>query len=89
MAREAMTAEKGRQYWRRTVWLVRTVLILWALLGLALPMAAGPLNQLSFLGVPLGYCLTAQGTLLGFVVLIFWYARHQNRIDEDFDLAED
>jgi putative solute:sodium symporter small subunit len=33
--------------------------------------------------------MAAQGSLIGFVLLIFWYARRQNQIDEDCHLAED
>jgi putative solute:sodium symporter small subunit len=32
--------------------------------------------------------MAAQGSLIIFVVLIFWYARKQNAIDEEFDVHE-
>jgi putative solute:sodium symporter small subunit len=65
------------------------VLVLWAGLGVGIPLFANHLNEIVLFGFPLGYFMAAQGSLIGFVVLIFWYARRQNQIDEDFHLAED
>ena len=33
--------------------------------------------------------MAAQGSLIVFVVLIFWFAHRQNQIDEEFGVAED
>lgn len=89
MANDSGPSDNGRKYWRKTSQLMRIALVLWACLGLGVPMLASGLNHIVLFGFPLGYVMTAQGSLIGFVVLIFWYARRQNRIDEDFHLAED
>lgn len=89
MARDPMTPDKGRRYWRKTSRLMWIVLTLWAAFGLAVPLSAAALNSVVVLGFPLGYYMAAQGSLIGFVAVIFWYARRQNDIDEEFDLAED
>jgi putative solute:sodium symporter small subunit len=65
------------------------VLVLWAGLGFGIPLFANTLNAIVLFGFPLGYFMAAQGSLVGFVLLIFWYAHRQNRIDEDCHLAED
>jgi putative solute:sodium symporter small subunit len=41
------------------------------------------------LGFPLGFYFAAQGSLIAFVILIFWYAAKQNRIDEEFNVDEE
>ncbi len=89
MATDSAIPDIGRRYWRKTSHLMGAVLVLWALLGLGVPLCAGQLNHVVLFGFPLGYFMAAQGSLIGFVLLIFWYARRQNRIDEDFHLAED
>jgi putative solute:sodium symporter small subunit len=33
--------------------------------------------------------MAGQGSLIIFVILIFWYASRQNSIDEEFGAAED
>lgn len=47
------------------------------------------LNEIVIIGFPLGFYMAAQGSLIVFVVLIFWFASRQNRIDEEFGVAED
>jgi putative solute:sodium symporter small subunit len=47
------------------------------------------LNEFTFLSFPLGYYMAAQGSLIVFVVLIFWFASRQNQIDEEFGVAEE
>jgi len=46
------------------------------------------LNNASFLGYPLAYYMCAQGSIIVFVVLIFWFANRQEKIDEEFGFAE-
>ncbi len=89
MAIDPETADVGRRYWKKTSRLMWGVLFCWLCLGFVVPLFAGNLNALVIFGFPLGYLLTAQGSLIGFIVLIFWYAKRQTRIDEDFHVAED
>ena len=89
MARDALTPENARRYWHETSRLMWIVLALWFLLGLGLHGFSDTLNKVVILGFPLGYWLAGQGSLVGFVVVIFWYTRRQNHIDEDFNLSED
>jgi putative solute:sodium symporter small subunit len=46
------------------------------------------LNSASFLGYPLAYYMTAQGSLLAFIILIFWMSGKQEDIDEEFGFGE-
>jgi putative solute:sodium symporter small subunit len=83
-------AERDRLYWRQTSRLMAGVLVLWAGLSLGLPLLAAPgLDAVQILGFPLGYWLTAQGAVAGFVLLAFWYSHRQNAIDEQFQVSED
>jgi putative solute:sodium symporter small subunit len=40
------------------------------------------------LGFPLGFYMAAQGSLIVFVILIFWFSSKQNQIDEEYGVAE-
>ncbi len=40
------------------------------------------------LGYPLSYYMTCQGSLGIFVILIFWFANKQEKIDEEFGFSE-
>ena len=46
------------------------------------------INDVRFLGYPLAYYMTAQGSLLAFVIIIFWFANKQEKIDEEFGFGE-
>lgn len=46
-------------------------------------------KRINFIGFPLGFYMAAQGSLIVFVVLIFWYSAKQNQIDEECGVAED
>ena len=46
------------------------------------------LNTMSFLGYPLAYYMTAQGSLLAFVIMLFWTANKQEKIDEEHGFSE-
>jgi putative solute:sodium symporter small subunit len=64
-------------------------LVIWALFSFVIHLFAPSLNAIHILGFPLGFYFAAQGSLIVFVVLIFWFARKQDRIDEEFGVHED
>jgi len=66
-----------------------TTLVIWAVVSFGVHFFASSLNTVRFLGFPLGFYMAAQGSLIIFVVLLFWFARRQNRIDEEFGVEEE
>lgn len=76
-------------YWNRTRSLMFTMLGLWVFFGFVIHMFVTSLNEIVILGFPLGFYMAAQGSLIAFVVMLFWFARKQNSIDEEFGVAED
>jgi len=89
MAASTLSPERRAAYWRRTKSLMILMLVLWALAGLVIPAFASPLNNIIVLGFPLGFYMSAQGSLIIFVILCFWNASAQNKIDEEFGVSED
>lgn len=73
-------------HWGKTRNLTIVVLVLWAIFALIVHMFAGELNQISFIGFPLGYYLAVQGSLAIFVILIFVHNKMQDRIDDEAGL---
>ena len=47
------------------------------------------LNAIVIFGFPLGFWFAAQGSLVAFVVILFWFARKQDDIDREFGMAEE
>lgn len=79
----------GEAYWKKTSGLMWTMLAIWAFASFFLHFFATLINPLHILGFPLGYYMAAQGSLVIFVVALFWFAKRQNEIDEEFGVQED
>ena len=76
------------QHWTRTKRLMIIALVIWAIFGYGIHIFARQLNEIVILGFPLGFYMAAQGSLIVFVALIFWFARSQDRIDRECGVAE-
>lgn len=84
-----MARPDRRNYWSTTRSLMFVMVALWIVFAFVVHLFAARLNGIVILGFPLGYYMAAQGSLIAFVVLLFWFARRQNAIDEAHDVAED
>jgi putative solute:sodium symporter small subunit len=76
-------------HWTRTRNLMLTHLGLWFFFGYVVHMFVIPLNKITILGFPLGFYMGAQGSLIAFVVMLFVFAKQQDRIDREHGVAED
>tara|TARA_B100001996_G_C18391616_1_gene489392 strand:+ start:318 stop:578 length:261 start_codon:yes stop_codon:yes gene_type:complete len=76
------------KHWEKTKGLMTLTLIIWFVFGYLIFMFGSSLNSASFLGYPLAYYMCAQGSIIAFVVLIFWFANKQESIDEEFGFTE-
>jgi putative solute:sodium symporter small subunit len=89
MASPDLPPEKAQAYWRRTSNLMWLVLAIWFFFSFVIHIFAPSLNNITFIGFPLGFYMAAQGSLIAFVIVIFWYGNKQNDVDEEFDVAEE
>ena len=76
------------RHWETTKGLMMLPLAIWFVFSIVIFMFGESLNNGSFLGYPLAYYMCAQGSIVIFVVLIFWFANRQEKIDEEFGFAE-
>jgi putative solute:sodium symporter small subunit len=85
-----LTEEQKQAYWRYNARLTMILLAIWFVVAYLLGgVFAGSLNNVTFIGFPLGYYVAAQGSLIVFVVEIAVYAKLMNRKDEEYGLTED
>ena len=89
MADPATHSPTAVRHWQRTRALMWTTLVIWFVFSFVVHFFAPALNNIKIIGFPLGFYMAAQGSLIIFVVLIFWFAWRQNRIDEEFGVAEE
>lgn len=81
--------EKHREYWRKNLEITAILLAIWFVVTYVAGFFARELNAVVVFGFPLGFYMSAQGSLIIYVILIFFYARYMNRLDETYGVAED
>ena len=86
-----MQKSNDEVHWMRTRNLMFAHLGVWFFFGYVIHFFVKPLNAFTvpFLGFPLGFYMAAQGSLIVFVVMLFVFARQQDKIDRDHGVAED
>jgi len=85
----AVDQAKREEHWARTRRLMFVTLGIWFVFAYVVHWFARGLNEVSFLGFPLGFYMAAQGSLAIFVILIFWSNRAQDKIDRECGVAEE
>ena len=83
------SSRQRARHWERTRNLTVIVLVVWFVFSLLVHWFANSLNGVSFIGFPLGYYLAVQGSLIIFVLLIFYQNWQQDKIDSDAGLSGD
>ncbi len=81
-------SEKHHEYWRRNVKLTGVLLAIWFVVTFVVGWFARELNAFTVLGFPFAFYMGAQGALIIYVIVIFYYARAMNRLDKEYDVAE-
>lgn len=81
--------EARARHWTRTRNLTIVVLVIWAIFAFVVPWNAKALNEFSFIGFPLGYYFIVQGSLIVFVLLIFFQNWRQDAIDDEAGVGEE
>jgi putative solute:sodium symporter small subunit len=79
------------EHWRKTSNLMWVHLGIWIFFGYVVHMFVVPLNKIIIpvIQFPLGFYMAGQGSLIVFVVMLFVFARQQDKIDRDHGYAED
>ncbi len=84
-----MDAQQRQEYWRSNLKIMAILLIIWALVSYGAGIVfVEPLNNVSFLGVPLGFWFAQQGSIVTFVILIFVYVKLMDRLDQKYGITE-
>ena len=81
-------SEKHHEYWRRNLRITAILLAIWFVVTFVMSYYAIPLSEINFFGWPLPFYMGAQGSLIIYVVIIWFYARYMNRLDLEYDVHE-
>lgn len=82
-------SERDIAYWKANVRLITICLIIWATVSYGFGILLRPwLMGFSVGGADLGFWFAQQGSILTFLVLVFFYSWRMNKLDKDFGLEE-
>ena len=84
-----MSDAARREYWRRNLRYVATLLFVWFLVSYGFGiLLVDVLDSVRVGGFKLGFWFAQQGSIYVFVVIIFIYVLVMNRLDRAYDLDE-
>ncbi len=80
--------EGHNEYWRRNLKITAILLSVWFVVTFVEAWFARELNTVTFLGFPLGFYMSAQGSLAIYVAIIGIYAYLMRKLDKEFNVDE-
>lgn len=80
--------DKHREYWNKNLAITAILLAIWFVVTFVEAWFARELNQVSIFGFPLGFYMSAQGSLAIYVAIIWIYAMYMNKLDRRYGVEE-
>ncbi|MFK7792063.1 MAG: DUF4212 domain-containing protein [Devosiaceae bacterium] len=83
-------SEENSAYWSANIRLIGICLVIWALCSFGFAILLRPLvSGIAVGGTDLGFWFAQQGSILVFLVLIFFYAWRMNALDREHGVDEE
>ena len=80
--------QRMQEYWRKNLKLTGVLLVIWFVVTFVVAYFARDLS-FTFFGWPFSFWVGAQGALAVYVLIIWFYARAMNKLDEEHGVAEE
>jgi putative solute:sodium symporter small subunit len=79
--------ESHRHYWQKNLNITAVLMAVWFVVTFVVSFYARDLN-FNFFGWPFSFWMASQGSLIVYVVIIWFYARYMNQLDQEHGVAE-
>ncbi len=80
--------DKHNEYWHKNLVITAILLLVWFIVTFVEIWFARELNTITFLGFPLAFYMSAQGSLIIYVALIGIYALLMRKLDLEYNVDE-
>jgi putative solute:sodium symporter small subunit len=80
--------QKHHDYWNKNLLITAILLSLWFVTTFVVGWFAEELNSIVILGFPMGFYMNAQGSLIIYVILIWYYQHYMNNLDLEYGVDE-
>lgn len=81
-------SENHQSYWRKNLRITAILLAIWFVVTFVVTYYARELS-FSFFGWPFSFWMAAQGSLVVYCVIIWFYAHYMNKLDHEHGVAEE
>lgn len=79
----------GGAYWAANIRIITISMVIWALVSLGFGITLRPLlSGIAIGGTDLGFWFAQQGSIIAFILLIFFYSWYMNRLDREHGVDE-
>ncbi|MEZ5675758.1 putative solute:sodium symporter small subunit [Thalassovita litoralis] len=90
MADQNTTSASDKAYWAANVRTIVIILVIWAVISFGFGILLRPaLSGIQVGGTDLGFWFAQQGSIIGFLILIFFYAWRMNKLDREYGVEEE
>ena len=80
--------QKHEEYWRKNLVITAILLSVWFVVTFVEAWFARELASITFLGFPLSFYMSAQGSLAIYVIIIGVYAYLMGKLDKEYEVDE-
>jgi putative solute:sodium symporter small subunit len=81
-------SENHQRYWQKNLRITAILMGIWFVVTYVVSYWARDLS-FSFFGWPFSFWMASQGSLAVYVVIIWFYARYMNKLDQEHGVAEE
>ena len=81
-------SENHRRYWQKNLRITAILLAIWFVVTYVVAFFARDLS-FNFFGWPFSFWMGAQGSLIVYCVIIWFYARYMNNLDREYGVEEE
>jgi putative solute:sodium symporter small subunit len=79
---------KHHEYWRKNLTVTAILLAIWFVITFVVGWYAEPLASIVIFGWPLPFYIGAQGSIIVYILIIWYYASHMAKLDKQYGVAE-
>jgi len=79
---------KHKEYWSRNLRITAILLFIWFVVTYVMGYFAIPLAEINFFGWPLSFYMAAQGSLIIYVLILYYYATKMRKLDVEYGVDE-
>ena len=79
---------KHQEYWSKNLTITAILLAIWFVVTFVIGYFARELSSITILGFPFPFYMGAQGSLIIYVLIIWFYARYMNNLDIQYGVHE-